>query len=381
MRILHLISSSGLFGAERVLLNIGTGLKDNNHECHLLCLGDSKKDVPEIHSEAQRIGLSSKVILCKHRIDMKALFEIKNFIRSADIQVIHSHGYKSDVYGFAASKMSGVPAIATLHGWTSETSAVRLYERLDKWVMRGMSRLVAVSPSIVEELKALGLNGGRVTFIPNGIDTGRFDPSKTAGRGLREEFGIEGRVVIGTVGRLSPEKGHINLIRALARIRPAAPDTRLLIVGDGVLKDELKREAENLGVGGMVIFTGVRDEMVSVYGAMDIFVLPSVREGLPLALLEAMSMELAVIAADVGAVRYVIRDDREGIVVPAQDPGLLAEKTLLLLKDAALRKGMGKRARESALSRFSNDMLHRRYLEVYEKVTAGGFTLGANNEN
>jgi len=371
MRILHLISSSGMFGAERVLLNIGIGLRDKNHAAYLLCLRDSKKGVPEIHFEARRAGLASRVIFCDGRMDVKALFEIKNFMKTENIDVIHSHGYKSDIYGFIASKMSGKPIISTLHGWTGETFNVRLYERLDRWVIRRMDHLVPVAPSIMDKVTRMGLNGGRVTFIPNGIDTVKFNPigGETS---LREEFGFNGHsVVIGTVGRLSREKDHSSLIGAFGRVSLTCPDVRLLIVGEGDLKDELRSKAQSLGVGKKIVFAGFRSDMVSIYKSMDIFVLPSLTEGLPLVLLETMSMGLPVIASQVGGIPYVINKNA-GIMIPPASPEILEEALRCLVNDESLRKEFGRNARERISSSFSLDSFCKKYIDLYEDLKNNG---------
>ncbi len=366
MKLLHIISSAGIFGAENVLLNLNRVFQDNQITSYLICLKNFYRPDPEIHFEAKKQGFKSKVFICKNKFDIQTLFKIKHFIKKEEIQIIHSHGYKSNLYGLVASRLSRVPIIATLHGWTSDTSKVRLYERLDRWIIKKMDHLVCVSLSIKKKLEGLGLDNGRITFIPNVIDADKFDPDK-AKDGLRQEFNLQDNPVMGIVGRLNYEKGHIYLLRAMKDICSRIPTAKLLIVGDGVLKEELKKEAEYLGISGNVIFTGIRKDMASVYKSLDIFILPSLTEGLPLALLEAMSMKLPVIATGVGGVPEVLSEN-EGILIPPKDAGILKRSILSLLADRALRKELGENARKKILSGFSLSSLFQKYMQIYSET-------------
>jgi len=367
VKILHLICSNGLYGAENVLLNLGRSLKKEGHRSYVVCLKDLSRAEPEIYLESQKQELPGKVVNCRRRFDLKVPGELKNFINQEKIDLIHSHGYKSNFYGLMTAKMSKVPILATVHGWTGETDKLRLYENLDKWVVKMMDHLIAVSPMICNELRSLGLNTARVTFIPNGIDVERFDPKKV-NADVRKEFGIEDSFVIGSVGRISNEKGHIYLIKAFEKIQSKIPGARLMIIGDGPLLGELKEYARKHLIANKVIFTGIREDLPSLYRAMDVFVLPSLKEGIPMALLEAMAMEIPVIATDVGGIPYVVSPDQDGILIPPVDPDILAEKISSFLQDEPLRFEIGKKARSKIIERFSLNPLYQSYLKVYQNV-------------
>lgn len=366
MRVLQLISSSGFFGAENVLLNLGRLLKEHGNNPYLICLKNASKHGPEVHLQAQKQGLPSRVISCRHRLDIKVIKRIKDFIKQERIEVIHSHGYKSNFYGLIASKLSGVPIVATLHGWIGETKKSRFYEKLDKWIIRRMNHLVAVSPMICEELADLKLNGTPSTFVANGVDTEKFNPNKVIGD-VRKEFGLGDSLVIGAVGRLSQEKGHSYLINAFKNIYSQLPSAKLLIVGDGPLRDSLQPTVHSPQLKDKVIFAGKRDNLPAIYKSMDIFVLPSLKEGLPLVLLEAMSMRLPVIATKVGGIPYVMNKD-EGILVSPGNIEELKSSILLLLKDSSLRRRMGEKAREKILSCFSLRSFYQKYIDIYKNV-------------
>ncbi|OFW86824.1 MAG: hypothetical protein A2794_00155 [Alphaproteobacteria bacterium RIFCSPHIGHO2_01_FULL_40_8] len=357
MRILHLISSNGFYGAENVVLSILSALKKNGMQPFLICLKSSGKIEPEISLQAKQQDIHSEVISCNGKFDTRAIAGIKAFIRENNIDIVHSHNYKSNLYGLLASRQAGVPIISTLHGWTGENNKIKFYEFIDKHVVKKMDHLVSVSPKI----------NAKATLIPNGVDVNKFDPINVK-RDLRKEFDLGNSFVIGTAGRLSREKGQIGLIKAFEKIKEQIPAAKLLIAGEGPLQKDLERYAGKKSLAGSVVFAGKVKDMPSLYKTMDIFVLSSITEGIPIVLLEAMAMQLPVISTDVGGTSYVIDPGKDGILIPPKDVNMLAENLVLLFKSKSLRSDLGQQARKKILDRFSLDSLYRSYLKIYEDI-------------
>lgn len=368
MNILYLISSSGFFGAENVLLNIARFCSQKGHDVSLICLKSIKKRDPEIHSMACKQGINSFILPCRFRIDPGVILRIRDFLRTKNIRVIHTHGYKSNLYGLMATKMSGIPIVSTIHGWTGETKIVRMYEILDRWIIGRMDQVVAVSPPLMETIRGFGISDGRLAFIPNGIDTKKFDPEGVFSD-LRSKYGLsEGSIVLGCVGRLNAEKGHTLLLRAFKKLQQKIPHVFLVIIGDGPLRKNLLDYVKVNDLHHRVIFAGFQKDMPSFYKMMDIFVLPSLTEGVPIALLEAMAMELPVVATSVGGMPYMIKSGETGFLIPPQDKEALLEHLLHLIKNTDIGKDLGKRARKCVLERFSSEAMGLSYLELYAKV-------------
>ncbi len=379
MKVLHLISSSGFFGAENVTLNLLNSLKDNQSDPRLLCIKNSGKPDPAVYLEAGKRGISTGVITCKKRFDMAAINRIKDFIRENNIDVVHSHGYKSNLYGMIASRMAHVPIVTTLHGWMAEDYKARFYEMLDKLLIRRMDHVVSVSPATDVRTEGRGLlrrlpsarllamtESDKFSFIPNGVDTDKFDPS-VDGPDFRAIFGADNALVIGTVGRMGPEKGHLYLLMAFKEVSSMVPEARLLMVGGGDMEEILQRKAEELGIIDKVEFMGNQYDMAAAYRTMDIFVLPSLIEGTPMVLLEAMSMGLPVIASNVGGIPHVIAEG-EGILVPPRDTTGLGLEIFRLLEDGELRRKIGKEARKKILMNYSLQSFFKRYVDTYKKI-------------
>ncbi len=367
MKVLNIISSSGFYGAESVVLGLMRELSKSGVDARLICLKSSDKADPDIHDRAAHNGVKSAVFPCRGKLDLKTISRIREYIVLEKIDVVHTHNFKSDVYGFIAAKLSSVPIIATAHGWTGEDNKVRFYELIDRMTIKYMDFIVAVSPAILAELCRRGINEKKTSFIPNAVDTGLFDPS-LGDDSMREKMGLKNSLVVGTVGRLSPEKGQIDLLEAFREVSSHGAEIKLLIVGDGKLKDQLKDRAKDMGLEDKVIFAGKQTDMPSVYKCMDIFVLPSLTEGMPVALLEAMSMGLPNIATKVGAVPYVLDND-EGRLVPPGDVKELSKSMLDMVKDASLRSCLGKRARAKVAERFSLNYSSEEYLGIYKRVS------------
>ena len=366
MKILHLISSSGFYGAEAVVLNLLTKLRDDGQESHLICLKNAGLLDPELLTRAKEKGIPAHVISCKIKFDLAAIRQIKKYISDNGMQIIHGHGYKSDLYGILAARSLKIPFVSTLHGWTAENGKVRIYGLIDRFVIRYADHVVSVSPAITKELKRLNMDTRRISFIPNGIDIVCFSPPRRR-RHLRSHEFLRKKFVIGTVGRLSVEKGHKYLIRALKEIMKKAPDVGMILVGDGPLKGKLQDEVHALRLSDNVLFAGFQDDVVSMYKEMDMFVLPSLTEGVPMALLEAMAMELPVVATDVGGISFVVGKD-EGLLVNAGNSEALSSAIFSLVNDPSLRVDLGKNARAKVIREFSIDACYRKYREVYENV-------------
>lgn len=366
MRILMLTSSSGLYGAERMILSLAEFLMQNKNFVYLVCLRSIFKSKPEIYLQAKKKNIPAYLLYCQNKLDMRIILKLKNFIKKEGIRIIHSHNYKSNLYGLIVSKISKVPIVATLHGWTKESLKIKLYEMLDKVVIRGMDCIVAVSSSINEKLKRMGLEK-KTFFIPNGVDTERFN-SLNCQADLRHFYGLnESDLVIGSVGRLTSEKGFIFLIKAFAKVHSKISNLKLLIIGDGPLREILEKEIAKLNLKEKIILAGYRKDIESFYPLMDIFVLPSLSEGLPLVLLEAMSVGLPVIATRVGGIPYVAGNG-EAILVPPASIEELEKAILFLIKNPFLRKELGKKAKEKVTSQFSLKKCLEEYLKVYKSL-------------
>jgi glycosyltransferase involved in cell wall biosynthesis len=204
-----------------------------------------------------------------------------------------------------------------------------------------------------------------VSVIHNGIDIAGFDTRRTGEERLAQR---NGEFIVGTVGRLHEQKGHIFLLQAAALIRQAHPQVRFRIIGDGPLRPALEARARELGVGEAVEFLGARDDIAEQMRDFDVFVLPSLWEGLPYVLLEAMAAGLPIVTTDFRGVREVISDGSEAIVVPTRNAEALADAIAELMRDRALWVERGAKGAQVVRERFSLDAMVEQTLKVYARA-------------
>jgi glycosyltransferase involved in cell wall biosynthesis len=294
---------------------------------------------------------------------------IRAAVESSEPDIIHAHMYHAEIVAAAASSMTDIPLVVTRHSAGLEFNGSRRI--LSRLAGRRIRRIIAVSDEAAGEAVSMGAPAGSVITIPNGVDTSRFSP---AGENLRksersrlmaENFtagGGEGLLLVGAVSGLKPVKDFPVLVRALASLDEA----RLIIAGEGPSREELETLAESLGMESRVSFPGHTDRPEEILPFLDIFVLPSRSEGVPIALLEAMSCGLACVATGVGGIPGVL--DGCGVLFEPGDAGALASILAGLSEDPGARAGMGRRARVRALERFDIEIWGSRTVAVYEDM-------------
>ena len=296
------------------------------------------------------------------------LRDLVKLIRSRRVAVLHTHESFMNTLGLMASWLTGVPLVATVHGrnYYADRARRRVMCRL---VGTFASRLVTVSEANKHFLtERVGIPARRIQVIPNGVplDDKASAPKLSA---LRESLRIDQHHrVVGTVGSLYPVKGHKYLIDAVPSVLGRFPQTVFVIVGQGGLREELEAHAARLGITAHLRFLGHREDVRDLLWIYDIFVLPSLSEGMPLALLEAMAAGLPAVAANVGGVIEVLEDRKTGLLVPPGDSRALADTIMTLLGNPPLVKGLGEAAHQTAATRFSLTGMIRAYEGVYSEL-------------
>jgi glycosyltransferase involved in cell wall biosynthesis len=297
----------------------------------------------------------------------RSLPRLNRHVLEEGYDLVHAQTRVAQVLACLSRKFTGVPYVSTCHGFFRSG---RLGRRLFPcWG----SNVIAISESVRKHLtEDFRLSPGKVTMIYNGIDVDRYSRFRTDKRDedLAREIGIEKDVfVVGTVGRLSPVKGHNFLIEAFSGALSRHPTMRLLIVGEGSEKKALGEQARLSGLEDKVFFTSGKDKTLeSFFSIMDVFCLASVSEGLGFSLMEAMASGRPCVASDIGGLSELIENGENGLLVPSRDPEALGKAILRLAGDEDLRKRIAKKAREKALRDFPVRYSALSTMEVYKKV-------------
>jgi glycosyltransferase involved in cell wall biosynthesis len=362
LHVLHVRSSAGLYGAEHVILGLVPALERLGIGSTLLCLDNQYLEQQPLHAKACALGLPAVRIPCRGRFDLATISALRSALAKQPNALLHVHDYKSALNAWIARGRGRTPIVATGHGQFSSTARLHLYHRLELSLMRRFDRVCMVSDEMRPLLVAAGVRDNAIRLIENGIDTDRFSPDVVPFP--RAGFGIAGNaVVFGSAMRLTAQKNVPGLIDAFAQVARDIPAAVLVIAGEGELREAANARAAALDIAERVRLIGAREEMPRFYAMLDVFVLPSLYEGLPLALLEAMSMARTVVATRTGQVADVL----EGLpaeLVPAGDPVALAE---------AMRRAMSNpsdtsRLRERVVGRYSLATMADAYAGLYREV-------------
>ena len=359
LTILYLMETAGRGGAESVVLTLAKQRGDRAHVASLRS-GWLTEQICEA-------GVECSVLPYPMRSDLLLVFGIARLIDKVKPDLVHCHCFTMNTLGAVAAAIAGVPSIGTVHGaiYDLDTRARRLAYRV---AGRLHHRIVTVSHYLRDELhNRTGVPTGKIEAIYNGVaatDAARDDTAF-----VRCETGVaDSEVLVGSVGMLRPEKGHLDLIEALAIARKAVPGMKLLLVGDGKCKEELMRRAEECRLNGAVKFASSGSNVMSMMGAMDIFALPSHTEGLSIATIEAMSCGRPVVVTDCGGPTEIVSHGVTGLVVPPCDPPSMAEALVRLARDSALRTCLAANGRARARDAFSVGRMLERYEQVYEEA-------------
>jgi glycosyltransferase involved in cell wall biosynthesis len=274
----------------------------------------------------------------------------------------------ANLIGRVAGRLAGVPIIINSRRNVYIGSPLR--ESLNRWTSPLADRVIAVCELARQvEIERANVPPNHVLTIYNGLDAAAFDVSDADGLRIRRSFEIPPPApLVGSVGRLHVQKDFHTLLTAMTYVRKCLPDVRLLIVGDGDLRDALEDRARAFGLAESVTFAGHRDDIPQILAALDVFTLPSRWEGLPNAVLEAMAAGLPVVATHVGGVPELVVDAETGLLVPPQDPAALSRALLTLLENSDLRREMGRAGRDRVRACFSIDRMVQDTAQLYDTL-------------
>lgn len=360
--ILHLSSTSGPGGAEMIVRRLAVSL-DKTRFRSVVCLfrpgwlGDACREA----------NLPAYVVGMNGAFDLRWFRSVADLLKKEQVTAIHAHEFTANTYGTMLGKLVNVPVVATVHGknYYWEQAKRRIAYR---YVGR-MSTMVAVSDDLRQFLaERVGIMRKRIRVIYNGVDVcAPSDPVQCIKVRSELELG-QWETIIGAVGSLYPVKGHVYLIQALPTILKEYPKTLLLIVGRGELENELKAEVDRLNLQDHVRFLGFRNDIHTLLSLMDIFVMPSLSEGLSMAILEAMAAGLPIVATNVGGNPEIVLDGETGFLVPPENSDILAERVVSLLRDPCRARDFGDRGKRRVTERFSLSAMVDAYQECYESA-------------
>jgi len=345
---------------------LARGLSQLGCRCVVAVFDDLRFHHTEVAEEARRQGLAVEIVPCRGKCDWNAISAIRKLLIKHNVDVLHSHGYKSDLSAYLAAWPKRVRLVATSHNWPSKRLNMRAYAALDRLILKRFDKIVVVSDVVLAALRRSGVAPTKISTIFNGVDVELFS---TAMPTLRSELVPEDHSVVGFVGRLVPDKGGESFLRAARGVVDRHPKTTFVLVGDGPSRGDLEKLANDLGIGAHVKFAGTRNDMPGVYPSLDMLVLPSLVESMPMCLLEAMASGKPVIATRTGAIPKVVISGKTGLLVEPKDVNGICEAIVRLLADRELASRLAENGRLHVRQKFSAQSMAQSYLDQYRKLT------------
>lgn len=366
--VLHVIGILSPGGAERNLYYLAPHMAASRFRYGICCLtarGDFAADIEHAGVPVWELGF-------RKRYTFSSIWRLSRMLKLKKVKVLHTHLFLPGLVGRLAGLLAGTPVMITHeHG---KTLWKRWYHRWFERMMLPVTDLrIAVSEDILE-LRAEHEHTPRskLRLVHNAVDPALFEVTEEVRMAKRKELGLEGRFVVGTVGRLVDAKSFDVLLEVAREVCTRKPDARFVIVGEGPLGEKLKALAASYGLNDLVLFAGQRSDIPELMAAMDIYIITSKREGLPLSLIEAMMSGKPVVATAVGGIPDTISHEAEGVLVPPGDTGAIAEAVLSLAGDAARRERLAAGARKTAAERYSPGKI----LEDLERIYSEHLDLG-----
>jgi glycosyltransferase involved in cell wall biosynthesis len=361
MKILHVETGRHLYGGPQQVLYLIAALRERGHDCTLVCPPGSGID-----SAAREQGIPVRGLFCAGDLDLPFAYRLAQYISESKPDIVHCHSRRgADVLGGLAASFADVPAVVSRR---VDNTEMRIIAALR---YRPFKKVIAISEAIAAVLRDRGVEEDRIVVIRSAVDAARF-AEKPDCEAFRREFGIDDDAfVMAAAGQLIPRKGHQFLLEAIANLRRRHASLRLVIFGEGYLNNQLRTQAESLGLGSCVQFAGFREDLDDFVGCFDLFVHPALAEGLGVATLKAQAAGVAVVGFAAGGMSEAVEDGQTGLLVPPENVEELERAIEKLVENDQFRQMLGRAGQERMQNEFSIATMADEHVEVYESVLNG----------
>jgi len=379
LRVLHVIDSGGLYGAENVLLDLMSEQVKMGLKTVLASIGEKHIKEKPIEHEAVRRGLTVKKFRMRPGLNFAGALQILHYAQKEGFDLLHSHGYKGNILlGLITRKIRKIPLITTLHGWTNTGSFTRmaLYERMDSFCLRFTDAVILVNKAMLSHPRLKDRKRLNTVVINNGIPSASNDSTLKKIQQILSNRRFDRTIVdfckegytIGSIGRLSKEKGYRYLIEALNLLIQKGMDANLIIMGEGEERQHLEGLSEKLGLSDRVLMPGYCTNARDYLTCLNVFVLPSLTEGMPITILEAMQAKVPIVATCVGGVPDVLEKEKDALLIESRNSEELANAIKRLYCNDALKYDLVTSAYTKVINNYTIAEMTKKYLKVYQSV-------------
>jgi glycosyltransferase involved in cell wall biosynthesis len=366
LKVLQLGSPSGLYGAERWILALIKNLNPDLVESFVGTIIDIPGQHAPLCKEAEAAGFKTVAFEGAGRFNFTVVGLIRDFIRRNSIDILHTHGYKTDLVGIFSVMGTGCKIITTPHGWTKQPDLkLFCYEMADRFIFPFLDAVVPLSEALMGPLYRLPGLKKKLHYIQNGVDIKEIEDVTEVSNEM-VSWKAEKVFIIGYIGRLTPGKGLEVLLKAVAN--NSTENWRVAIIGEGEQEQQLKSLCHELGIDAIVNFFGFRSDRIAFLKEFDAFVLPSRSEGIPRCLMEAMAANVPVVASDIPGCRYLVKDESTGLLFQVDNAEELATSLKKIINSPVLTESMTATAFNYVYSEYSANKMARDYTVLYSNL-------------
>ncbi|MBA6357432.1 MULTISPECIES: glycosyltransferase [unclassified Colwellia] len=372
VRVLQFICSTGFYGAERWILALAKNLPKDSVQCDLVVtLEDNSKNLELVKEyKKQDIGQVFEVPM-RHKFDFSVVNKLAKIIKDNGYDVIHTHGYKSDILGVLAAKKAGIRSVITPHGFeNAEDIKLRLFIWLGNRIMKYANVVVPLSKALCEDVKGFGVKDSKIVYVQNGVDLSEVEEQKVK---FNKLMSVGDAKRIGFVGQMISRKNIHDILDIFETLAGKYPNISLSLLGDGESRAELEEHTKSLNHKNRIEFMGYRDDRLELLQSFDLFVMTSTLEGIPRCLMEATAMGIPVAAYNIAGVDQLIEHQKTGLLAPFGEKEILATYWEELLFDEEKAKKLSDNACEFVNENYAGKRMATEYIEVFKQLLNGKY--------
>ena len=372
VKVLQFICSTGFYGAERWILALAKNLPKDSVPCDLVVTIESDSEDLELVKEykKQDIGQVFEVPM-RHKFDFSVVNKLAKLIKDNGYDVIHTHGYKSDILGVLAAKKAGIRSVVTPHGFeNAEDIKLRLFIWLGNKMMKYANVVVPLSKALCEDVKGFGVKHRKIEYVQNGVDLSEVEEQKVKENKLISKGDAKR---IGFVGQMISRKNIHDILDIFENLAEKHPNITLSLLGDGESRAELEEHTKSLNHKNRIEFMGYRDDRLELLQSFDLFVMTSTLEGIPRCLMEATAMGIPVAAYNIAGVDQLIEHEKTGLLAPFGEKEILATYWEELLFDEEKAKKLSDNACAFVNENYAGKRMAKEYIDVFKQLLAGKY--------
>lgn len=366
--ILDLRDSPWVDGPGRTILDCASSLRDRGYDLVIGAFSGGGKKTSAYAEEAARRGLMVKTILERRAFDHRVVRRVVELIDEVGADIVHTHDFRSNVFGLLAATIRRKPIVSTVHGWIANDVKGKLYVAADKAILRCFDHVITVSERTRALVERAWVSRRKLTVIPNALTLDRYIPNR-ADDSFRREIGApRDTLLVANIGRLSPEKGQLEFLQAARVLVERGENIKFILIGIGPDQAKLEQYVAQYRLADSVVFAGFRQDMIGVYNSLDLVVQSSYTEGMPNVVLEALLMQVPVVATDVGGTAEVLRHRQTGMLIRPGAVGEIVEQVAAYYRQPDSLRAMAKQGRLDIGTRYDHRLRVDRLAALYDRL-------------